>query len=66
MNRYTQIINPIPGPKAKELLDKRNRYVARGVSNSAVTFAAQAEGDLITDVDGNRFINFAKFIKKCP
>ena len=49
----------IPGEKSRTLLARRQQFVARGVSSSMNVFAARAEGALIEDVDGNRFIDFA-------
>ncbi|HUJ83024.1 MAG TPA: 4-aminobutyrate--2-oxoglutarate transaminase [Candidatus Acidoferrales bacterium] len=49
----------IPGPKSQELMRRRTAAVARGVAHATPVFAARAEGALIEDVDGNRFIDFA-------
>src|SRR2546430_4939232 len=49
----------IPGPKSRELLERRQEFVARGVSSSMNVFAAKADGAIIEDVDGNRYIDFA-------
>lgn len=49
----------IPGEKSRELLARRQQFVARGVSSSMNVFAAQADGAMIEDVDGNRYIDFA-------
>ena len=49
----------IPGAKSRELLARRQQFVARGVSSSTSVFAAKAEGAIIEDVDGNRYIDFA-------
>ena len=49
----------IPGPKSRELLARRQEFVARGVSSTMNVFAAQADGAVIEDVDGNRYIDFA-------
>ena len=49
----------IPGEKSRELLARRQKYVPRGVSSTMSVFAAQAEGAIIEDVDGNRYIDFA-------
>jgi 4-aminobutyrate aminotransferase/(S)-3-amino-2-methylpropionate transaminase len=49
----------IPGPKSLALLERRMKVVAGGVAVSkSQIFASHAEGALITDVDGNRFIDF--------
>lgn len=49
----------IPGPKSLELLKLYKQYVAPGVSHSTDLFAAEAQGALIKDVDGNVFLDFA-------
>ena len=54
-----QIRTAIPGPKSKALMDRRNAAVARGPFHSTPVFAAKAEGAVIEDVDGNRFLDFA-------
>jgi len=40
----------IPGPKSRELLARRQEFVARGVSSSMNVFAAKADGAIIEDV----------------
>src|SRR6266404_1013822 len=54
-----QIRTAIPGPKSKALMERRNAAVARGPYHSTPVFAAKAEGAVIEDVDGNRYIDFA-------
>src|ERR1700680_2291010 len=49
----------IPGEKSRDLLARRQEFVARGVSSYMSVFASRAEGAIIEDVDGNRFIDFA-------
>jgi 4-aminobutyrate aminotransferase / (S)-3-amino-2-methylpropionate transaminase / 5-aminovalerate transaminase len=49
----------IPGAKSRELLERRQQFVARGVASTMNVFAAKADGAIIEDVDGNRFIDFA-------
>ncbi|KAA9021844.1 4-aminobutyrate--2-oxoglutarate transaminase [Niallia endozanthoxylica] len=53
------MVTPVPGPKARELLEKKLEHVPRGPFNVVPTFVAKAEGALVTDVDGNTFIDFA-------
>ena len=43
----------IPGPKSRELLARRQQFVARGVSSTMNVFAAKADGAIVEDVDGN-------------
>src|SRR5258708_5238546 len=49
----------IPGENSRALLARRQQFVARGVSSAMNVFAARADGAVIEDVDGNRFIDFA-------
>jgi len=57
--RTIQIRTAIPGPKSKVLMERRNAAVARGPFHSTPVFVAKAEGAVLEDVDGNRFIDFA-------
>ena len=54
-----KISTELPGPKSKELITKRERYVAKGVSNATPIFVEEAKGALIKDIDGNVFVDFA-------
>jgi 4-aminobutyrate aminotransferase / (S)-3-amino-2-methylpropionate transaminase / 5-aminovalerate transaminase len=54
-----QLRTPIPGPKSQELMRRRQAAVARGVGHATPIFAARAEGAVLEDVDGNRFLDFA-------
>lgn len=60
MNKqFANVQTALPGPKAKELLDRRHDIVPRGVGYGIPTFVESAKGALMKDVDGNRFIDFA-------
>src|SRR5215475_11824 len=54
-----QIRTEIPGPKSRALMERRNAAVARGPFHSTPIFAAKAEGAMMEDVDGNRYLDFA-------
>jgi 4-aminobutyrate aminotransferase / (S)-3-amino-2-methylpropionate transaminase / 5-aminovalerate transaminase len=54
-----QLQTEVPGPKSRELMRRREAAVPRGVSHATPIFAARAEGAVLEDVDGNRFIDFA-------
>ncbi|GGL57022.1 4-aminobutyrate--2-oxoglutarate transaminase [Sporolactobacillus putidus] len=43
----------------KQWQERRDRFVAAAVGNGNLHIAAKAEGALITDIDGNQFIDFA-------
>ena len=48
-----------PGPANREQLERRKRYVARGVSSTIPIFAARGQGTRLEDVDGNVYLDFA-------
>jgi len=54
-----QIRTEIPGPKSCALMARREAAIPRGTYHATPLFAAKAEGAVIEDVDGNRFIDFA-------
>lgn len=54
-----QIKTEIPGPRSLALMKRRQAAVPRAPYNTSPIFAASAEGATITDVDGNRYIDFA-------
>ncbi len=49
----------VPGPRSQELAARRQRAVPKGIGHSTPVYAASASGALLTDVDGNVFIDFA-------
>ncbi|WP_376768416.1 4-aminobutyrate--2-oxoglutarate transaminase [Paenibacillus planticolens] len=56
---YIEMKTSLPGPQAQQLLERRMASIPRGPFNTVPTFAAKGEGALLTDVDGNTFIDFA-------
>ena len=54
-----QLRTSIPGPKSKALAERRSTAVPRGLSHATPIYVARAEGALLEDVDGNRYIDFA-------
>jgi len=54
-----QLKTSIPGPKSKALSERRSVAVPRGLSHATPIYAAKAEGAVIEDVDGNRYVDFA-------
>src|SRR5437660_7927023 len=47
------------GPRSRELQTERDRYLPRGMASTMPVFAAEGSGASLTDVDGNRSIDFA-------
>src|SRR6202162_3130720 len=56
------LVTEIPGPASRELLARRERVVARGVSTVLPVFVADAGGGVIVDADGNSLIDFGSGI----
>ena len=54
-----QLRTEIPGPNSKACMKRREAAVPRGPFHATPVFAARAEGAVIEDVDGNRFLDFA-------
>ena len=57
--RVIELRTEIPGPRSRELAAREENSVARALQVHLPIFAAHAESATITDVDGNRFIDFA-------
>src|SRR3984885_224798 len=57
-----RIVTEIPGPVSRELLDRRQRAVARGLSHVLPIFVTAAGGGIVLDADGNSFIDFGSGI----
>ena len=54
-----QLKTEVPGPRSRELFARRQAAVPRGPFHVTPIFAAEAKGAVLTDVDGNRYIDFA-------
>jgi 4-aminobutyrate aminotransferase/(S)-3-amino-2-methylpropionate transaminase len=54
-----EIVVKPPGPKSQELMKAAQNAVARGVHIIAPVFVERAQGSIIEDVDGNKYIDFA-------
>lgn len=52
-----KIVTAIPGPKSQELHARRLAVVPPGVSSALPVYIAKANGGILVDVDGNRFID---------
>ena len=54
-SRY--LATAIPGPRSKELIDRKVAAVSRGIGNTMPVYTARAGGGIVEDVDGNRLID---------
>jgi len=56
---YPRIATPLPGPKAKEFIARDARSVSQNLTKDVPLVVARAQGMVVEDVDGNRFLDFA-------
>lgn len=53
-----RIRTEVPGPRSQELNAERAQHVSASVGSLLPVFIDHAEGSILTDVDGNEFIDF--------
>jgi 4-aminobutyrate aminotransferase/(S)-3-amino-2-methylpropionate transaminase len=58
MTRTIELKTAIPGPRSREILERKERVVADPLSVYLPIVAEEASGATLTDVDGNTFIDF--------
>jgi 4-aminobutyrate aminotransferase len=63
--KLPQIITGLPGPKAREIIDKDRQYVSPSYTRSYPLVAKTGRGAILEDVDGNRFLDFTAGIAVC-
>ncbi|MGZ4567607.1 MAG: 4-aminobutyrate--2-oxoglutarate transaminase [Blastococcus sp.] len=57
-----ELVTEIPGPRSRELAERRGAAVARGVSSTLPVYVERAGGGVVVDVDGNSLIDFGSGI----
>src|SRR5262244_1561679 len=60
--QHRHLVTEIPGPVSRDLLERRQRSVARGLSHVLPVFVTDAGGGVIVDADGNSLIDFGSGI----
>ncbi len=58
MTRTIELRTEIPGPRSREILERKQRVVADPLSVFLPVVVAEGRGATLTDVDGNTFIDF--------
>src|SRR3954449_306361 len=58
MTRTIELKTAIPGPRSREILERKERVVADPLSVYLPVVVEEASGATLTDVDGNTFIDF--------
>ena len=56
--RTIELKTAVPGPRSREILERKERAVAAPLSVFLPVVAEEARGSTLTDVDGNTFIDF--------
>src|SRR5437764_4255352 len=54
-----QLRTPVPGPRSQELMRRRAQAIPRGIYLGTPIYVAKAEGAVVEDVDGNRYLDLA-------
>ncbi len=54
-----EIRTPLPGPKAKAIIDRDRQFVSPSYTRDYPFVIARGEGAVVEDVDGNRFLDCA-------
>src|SRR5438477_3660971 len=63
--KLPKIVTPLPGPRAREVVEADHRYVSPSYTRSYPLVAKSASGAIVEDVDGNRFLDFSAGIAVC-
>jgi 4-aminobutyrate aminotransferase/(S)-3-amino-2-methylpropionate transaminase len=56
--RSIELKTQVPGPRSREILDRKDRVVAEPLGVYLPVVISTGEGAMLTDVDGNTFIDF--------
>jgi 4-aminobutyrate aminotransferase len=55
---YPRIVTPPPGPKAREIVARQDRWASTSYPKEYPLVVARGEGAMVEDVDGNRYLDF--------
>ena len=55
---YPKIQTPLPGPKAKAIVDRDRAFTSHAYLKEYPLAIARGQGVMVEDVDGNRFLDF--------
>jgi 4-aminobutyrate aminotransferase/(S)-3-amino-2-methylpropionate transaminase len=56
--RSIDLKTEVPGPRSRAILERKERAIASPLAETFPIVAAEARGALLTDVDGNTFVDF--------
>ncbi len=57
--KIPQLVTPLPGPKAKALVERDHRVISSSYTRDYPFVAKTGRGAMVEDVDGNTFLDFA-------
>jgi 4-aminobutyrate aminotransferase len=63
--KLPQLLMPLPGPKAKSVIERDAKYVSPSYTRDYPLVAKRGHGAMVEDVDGNAFLDFAAGIAVC-
>jgi 4-aminobutyrate aminotransferase len=58
MHHLPRVNGPLPGPRAKEVIERDGRVLSPSYTRCYPLVAARGAGAIVEDVDGNRFLDF--------
>ncbi|HEY2380262.1 MAG TPA: acetyl ornithine aminotransferase family protein [Terriglobia bacterium] len=64
-DKLPRIITELPGPKARAIIEHDRQYISPSYTRSYPLVAKSGSGAIVTDVDGNRFLDFSAGIAVC-
>lgn len=62
LEQHRELVTEIPGPRSREKLERKKRFVADGVGTALPIFVTAAGGGVLKDVDGNSLIDLGSGI----
>src|SRR3989441_13365295 len=63
---YPRITVPPPGPKAREIVARHDRYASTSLPKEYPLVVARGERAVVEDVDGNRYLDFMAGVAGAP
>src|SRR3990170_6259665 len=57
-----RLVTELPGPRSRDLMERKHAAVAAGVGTTMPVFAERAAGGVVVDVDGNHLIDLGSGI----
>jgi 4-aminobutyrate aminotransferase/(S)-3-amino-2-methylpropionate transaminase len=62
ISQQRRLVTEVPGPRSKELADRKAAAVARGVGTGLPAYIVAASGAILLDADGNQLLDFGSGI----